>query len=128
MPRLVYLVRDSQIDCKDKQGNQMSENQYLELRLSEIAKSGSRKIAHTRDKILKMFPDRELVAIRHPLGPEEQDDPGDLQSLALGDLSPEFTSDAHFLRSKIINDTPIKQIWSRTITGHTLAFLLTEYV
>lgn len=106
----------------------MTENQYLELRLSEIAKAGSRKIAHTRDKILKMFPDRELVAIRHPLGAEEDGDPGDLMSLGPDAMSNEFRSDVVYLRNKIINDTPIKQIWSRSIDGKTLAFLLTEYV
>lgn len=62
----------------------------MELKLSEIAKSGQRKIARTRDKILKMFPDRELVAISHPLGPECDEDPGDIESIEPEDLAGRF--------------------------------------
>ena len=91
MPRLIYLVRDSQLNCVDKQGNQMNENQYLEMELSKMAKSLTRREQrNTRDKILKLFPDRELLAVRHPMGPEVEDDPGDLQSLGLQGLSAEF--------------------------------------
>ena len=33
-----------------------------------------------------------------------------------------------YLRLKLINDTPVKQIWSRKITGPTFVFLLNEYI
>ena len=86
----------------------MSENQYLELKLSEFAKSGQRKIARTREKILKMFPDRELVTMTHPLGRECTDDPGDIESLGPEGLSDRFQGDVIHLKEKILNDTPIK--------------------
>ena len=67
MPRLMWLVRDNKMEIKDKQGNLISENQYLEHRLSQIAKATSRAITRTRDKIIKSFPDRELVVMNNPL-------------------------------------------------------------
>ena len=39
MPRLMWLVRDNKMDIKDKAGNVITENQYLENKLSQIAKS-----------------------------------------------------------------------------------------
>ena len=69
----------------------MNENEFLEMEISKMAKSLTRREQrNTRDKILKMFPDRELLAVRHPMGPEVEDDPGDLQSLGLQGLSAEF--------------------------------------
>ena len=53
----------------------------MENKLSQIAKSNSRAIARTRDKIIKSFPDRELVAMTNPMGADVEDDPGDLASL-----------------------------------------------
>lgn len=70
MPKLLWVVRDSEIEMRDKHGGLISENQWLELTLSKIANNPKRAIARTRDKILNSFPDRELVAIRHPLGEE----------------------------------------------------------
>jgi len=104
----------------------MSENQYLEVKLSEMAKASKRKVAHIREDILKMFPDRELVTMRSPLAGDG--DPGDLAGLDPEQLSDEFKADVTFIRAKIINDTPVKQIWSRKITGKAFVFLLTEYV
>lgn len=81
MPRLMWLVRDQKLNFKDKQKNDIVEADYLELALSEIAKSTKRKLSNTRDKIMQLFPDRELCSIRNPLGPDCDDDPGDLQSM-----------------------------------------------
>lgn len=143
MPRLLWVVRDSKIEMKDKHGEWMSENQFMELTLSQIAKNPKRAIARTRDKILNSFPDRELVTIRHPLGVDGQDAEidYDLMQAGIEDLSEEFKSDVLFLRDKLLESTPVKQIWTRSgkpggfamdengsKTGKTLAFLLNEYV
>ena len=125
MPKIVYLVCDSQIDLRDKQGNEITENQWLELKLSEFAKAGKRKLTNIREEVLKLFPDRELVQMRHPLEDVKEGETGELEPEMLG---PEFREDLGFLRSKILNDTPVKQIWSRKVTGKILAFLLPEYV
>ena len=106
----------------------MSENQWLELKLSELAKVGKRKVANIREEIIKMFPDRELVLMNHPLVVGQEGDVGDLEEIGPENLGEEFTNDIRHLRAKILNDTPVKQIWSRKITGNTLAFLLSEYV
>ena len=79
MPRLMWVVRDNKMDIKDKAGNVITENQYLENKLSQIAvKSESRAIRKTRDNIIKSFPDRELVVMTNPLGAEIDEDCGDL--------------------------------------------------
>ena len=81
MPRLMWLIRDHKIQFKDKQGNDITENQYLENKLSQIAKSSSRAVSRTRDKIIRSFPDREMVVMTNPMGADVEDDPGDLASL-----------------------------------------------
>lgn len=128
MPRLMWLIRDHKIQFKDKQGNDITENQYLENKLSQIAKSSSRAVSRTRDKIIRSFPDREMVVMTNPMGADVEDDPGDLASLDPEHLGQEFVNDCRYLRLKLINDTPVKQIWSRKITGPTFVFLLNEYI
>ena len=66
----------------------MSENQFLEVKLSEMAKASKRKVAHIREDILKMFPDRELVTMRAPLVGEGY--MGDLDGIMPEHLSKEF--------------------------------------
>lgn len=124
----MWLVRDNKMDIKDKQGKTITENQYLENKLSQIAKSQSRAITRTRDKIIKSFPERELVVMTNPLGEGIEEGPGDLASLEEEDLGQEFIDHCRYLRVKLVNDTPIKQIWSRKITGSTFVFLLAEYI
>ena len=64
----------------------------------------------------------------NPLGEGNFDDPGDLISFEEEDLGQDFLDHCRYLRIKLVNDTPIKQIWSRKITGPTFAFLLNEYI
>lgn len=86
MPRLVYLVRDSTLGSPilDKRENAITDNQYLESKLSELAKASKRKVTRTREDILKMFPDRELVSMHSPIDDMEQ---GNLDELAPEQLS-----------------------------------------
>lgn len=51
-----------------------------------------------------------------------------MASLEEEDLGQEFIDHCRYLRVKLVNDTPIKQIWSRKITGSTFVFLLAEYI
>ncbi len=77
---------------------------------------------------MKLFPDRELTAIVNPLGAEVEDDAGDLKSMGAEALNDQFKEDALWIRGKILEDTPAKQIWSRKINGPIIAFLLNEYI
>lgn len=40
----------------------------------------------------------------------------------------DYVQDALNMNNKFLNETPAKQIWSKTITGVTLASLLYEYI
>ena len=62
------------------------------------------------------------------MGADVEDDPGDLASLDPEHLGQEFVDGCKYLRLKLVNDTPVKQIWSRKITGSTFVFLLNEYI
>ena len=64
----------------------------------------------------------------NPLGADIDEDPGDLASLDQEHLGQKFVDDCKYLRIKLVNDTPIKQIWSRKITGPTFVFMLGEYI
>lgn len=78
---------------------------------------------------MKMFPDRSLISISHPLAPSMEGDVTKLESDG-NEPSPGqmFVEDAQRLQNKFLNDTPAKQIWSKTITGSMLANLLYEYI
>ena len=93
--------------------------------MSEFAKSTKRKLTNIREELLKLFPDRELIRMRHPLENCVEGETGNLGEI---DLGPEFREDLEYFQAKVFNETPVKQIWSRKITGKILAFLLQEYV
>jgi len=57
-----------------------------------------------------------------------EDDGGDYEGLEDKYLNPAFLNDVHWIRDKMLSDTPVKQIWTRKITGPTLAFLCSEFV
>ena len=113
MPRLMFVVRD----FKEGKGDQeISENLFLERKLSDIArKSEKRRITSLRNSIVKFFPERELFRVRHPIDSNQQEDPGNLDDISITDLNPGFQTDAATLRDKLLESTPFKQVWSRRI-------------
>ena len=106
----------------------MTENEYLELTLAQLAKTSKGKAQNTRDSLMKIFQDRELISIHHPLGPISEEVPGALEGIEDPRLCEEFKADVDYLHNKLFKETPAKQIWSRPIKGNTLASLLEEYV
>ena len=71
-PKLLWVIRDSKIEFIDERENPITENQYFELKLSQKAGSQFRKVQKTREAILNYFPERELVAMGHPLGDDQE--------------------------------------------------------
>ena len=106
----------------------MTEHEFFELNLGQMATGQSRKAQTTRDIIMKSFPDRELFTIHHPTSPENPDGATIFGDLREANLCDEYVGDVDILREKLFTETPIKQIWSRTITGSLLSKLLVEYV
>lgn len=94
-----------------------------------MAFNKSQKVKNTREAIMKMFPDRSLISVAHPFAPTMQGDLAILESDG-NDLKPceEYVAGAQNMQNKFFTDTPAKQIWSKTITGATLASLLYEYI
>ena len=82
MPRLLFCVRDHELgNLEDKHGNVQTENEFLEFTLSQMVKNSKRKVINTRDKIVQLFPDRELVLINCPLEEDRRDELGDLHRM-----------------------------------------------
>ena len=46
-----------------------------------MVKNSKRKVINTRDKIVQLFPDRELVLINCPLEEDRRDELGDLHRM-----------------------------------------------
>ena len=99
----------------------------MEHKLSTIVASDSRATKKTRDSIIKWFPDRELVVMPNPISPDAED-VIDLSSFEPENLDKDFVDGCSYLRVKLFHDTPVKQIWSRKITGATFVFMLNEYI
>lgn len=71
MPKITFVIRDRDVNFKfqDKRKNPLTENEYLEYTLAQMAFNKSQKVKNTRESIMKMFPDRSLISIAHPLAP-----------------------------------------------------------
>ena len=73
-----------------------------------MVKNSKRKVINTRDKIIQLFPDRELVLINCPLEEDRHCELGNLDKIELKDLNEKFLQDAEHLQEKLINDTAPK--------------------
>jgi len=129
-PKLLWLIRDSKIYFQDEHGNQVSENQHFEQKLSSFAASGRRHIQNAREAIVNYFEEREMLAMSTPLDEENgsSKDMNTLDKIGLKGLDAKFQDDTVLLFYKVFQETPIKQMQSKAIRGAVLAELLEEYV
>ena len=82
-----------------------------------------------RNAFCSMFPDREMVGLSHPGGPDGK---GDFPNLSIHDkkrVSSEFFNQTvQMYEHNITMDTPPKQILGQKLNGEMLALLIELFV
>jgi hypothetical protein len=69
-PKFLWLLRDFALELKEN-GRDITENEYLENRLSHFARSNNQRNRKVREALLKYFPQRELLTLIRPVEDEE---------------------------------------------------------
>jgi|LauGreDrversion4_2_1035121.scaffolds.fasta_scaffold295455_1 hypothetical protein len=70
-PKFLWLLRDFALELKEN-GRAITENEYLEGRLSNFAKGSNQRNTRVREALLKYFQQRELLTMIRPVEEEEQ--------------------------------------------------------
>lgn len=68
-PRFLWLLRDFALELKEN-GRDISENEYLESRLSNFSKSTNERNKKVREALLKYFQQRDLLTMVRPVEDE----------------------------------------------------------
>ena len=124
-PKFLWLLRDFALELKEN-GREITENEYLENRLSNFARSNNQRNRKVRDALLKYFPQRELITLIRPV--EEEELLVKLDKLPFDQLRTEFRRKSLILHNKVFNETPPKQYQGKSLTGPVLASLIENYV
>lgn len=69
-PKFMWLLRDFALELKEN-GRDITENEYLESRLSNFSKSANQRNKRVREALLKYFQVRELLTMVRPVEDEE---------------------------------------------------------
>src|ERR1044072_2038340 len=96
-PKFLWLLRDFALELKEN-GREISENEYLENRLSNFSKSTNERNRKVREALLKYFQQRELLTMVRPV--EDELLLGKLDKLEWEDFRDEFRRKASILKHK----------------------------
>ena len=124
-PKFLWLLRDFALELKED-GREITENEYLENRLSNFSRSTNQRNKRVRDALLKYFQQRELLTLVRPV--EDEEFLGKLDKLEWKEFREEFRQKATVLKYKVFNETPVKQMNGKHINGVFLASLIEQYV
>ena len=123
-PFFLWLLRDFSLKLEDKDGNNISEKEYLESALenkagdSDVIKEKNR----VRDLIKTYFPDRDCFTMVRPV--EKESDLQNLQNLPDELLRKEFLEQAQNFRNKVYKIATPKSFHKRALSGNMLIELV----
>ncbi|CDW71073.1 guanylate-binding n-terminal domain containing protein [Stylonychia lemnae] len=124
-PKFLWLLRDFALELHEN-GRDITENEYLENRLSNFSKSTNERNKKVREALLKHFQQRELITLVRPV--DEEDLLVKLDTLSWDQYRKEFRTKASILKHKVFYETPAKQMNNKCINGKILAALLWDNV
>jgi hypothetical protein len=124
-PKFLWLLRDFALELKEN-GRDITENEYLENRLSNFSKSTNERNKKVREALIKHFQSRELLTLIRPV--EDEELLVKLDKLEWNDYRKEFRTKALILKHKVFYETPAKQMNNKCINGKILAALIEQYV
>ncbi|XP_064391869.1 tyrosine-protein phosphatase Lar-like isoform X3 [Halichondria panicea] len=124
LPNFLWLMRDSDLECKDDNGQKMSATDYV-LQKILVTKSKGDTALSIRDRAVRsvraIFPKIECLDIPSP---------GRGISKPGFDIYPDFYTSIDSAKQHVVSNTPVKLGFNRStvLDGPMLAALLDEYV
>jgi hypothetical protein len=123
-PSLLWLLRDFSLKLEDKDGNVITEKQYLENSLKEI--KGNNEIIEEKNKVRNLiktyFPERDCFTMVRPV--EKESDLQIMQNLPDQRLRKEFLEQAQIFKNKVLQKTKPKMFMKKNVTGSILVDLV----
>ena len=123
-PTLLWLLRDFSLKLEDKDGNVITEKQYLENSLKEI--KGNNEIIEEKNKVRNLiktyFPERDCFTMVRPV--EKESDLQIMQNLPDERLRKEFLEQAQIFKNKVLQITKPKMFMKKNVTGSILVDLV----
>ena len=123
-PTLLWLLRDFSLKLEDKEGNVITEKQYLENALEEI--SGMSTTIEEKNRVRALirtyFPERDCFVMVRPI--EKENDLQNLQNLPDNQFRREFLEQSKIFRNKVMKKTKPKRFRNKILTGSMLVELV----
>ena len=119
-PTLLWLLRDFSLKLEDKNGNVITEKQYLENALRELSglTNSIEEKNRVRNLIRAYFPERDCFCMVRPT--ENEQDLQNLQNLPDNKFRKEFLEQSKIFRNKVMKKTKPKRLNGRVLTGSML--------
>ena len=123
-PTLFWLLRDFSLKLEDKDGNVITEKQYLENALEEIngTSDSIEEKNRVRNLIKTYFTEKDCFVMVRPV--EKETDLQNLQNLPDEKLRREFLEQSKIFRNKVFKKTKPKSFNRKPLTGSMLIELL----
>ena len=119
-PTLLWLLRDFSLKLEDKNGNVITEKQYLENALKEL--SGLTNTIEEKNRVRNLirayFPERDCYVMVRPT--ENEQDLQNLQNLPDSKFRKEFLEQSKIFRNKVMKKTKPKRLNGKVLTGAML--------
>ena len=119
-PTLLWLLRDFSLKLEDKNGNVITEKQYLENALRELSglTNSIEEKNRVRNLIRAYFPERDCFVMVRPT--ENEQDLQNLQNLPDNKFRKEFLEQSKIFRNKVMKKTKPKRLNGKLLTGAML--------
>ena len=123
-PTLLWLLRDFSLKLEDKDGNTITEKQYLDNALEDLV--GNSDVIEEKNRVRNLirsyFKEKDLFVMVRPV--EKESELQNLENLPDEKLRKEFVEQAKFLKNKVIKKTKPKIFKKKNLNG----FMLVELV
>ena len=123
-PTLLWLLRDFSLKLEDKNGNVITEKQYLENALEKL--NGSSDAIEEKNRVRSLiktyFQEKDCFVMVRPV--ENESDLQNLQNLPESVFRKEFVEQAKIFRNKVIKKTKPKMFHKKPLTGAMLVELV----
>ena len=119
-PTLLWLLRDFSLKLEDKNGNVITEKQYLENALEDI--NGTSDFIEEKNRVRNLiksyFPEKDCFVMIRPV--ENEEDLQNLQNIPDNELRKEFVQQSNIFRNKVKKKIKPKTFKKRLISGAML--------
>ena len=123
-PSLLWLLRDFSLKLEDKNGNVITEKQYLQNALENV--NGSSDIIEEKNRVRNLiksyFPEKDCFVMVRPV--ENEEDLQNLESIPDNNLRKEFIEQANIFRNKVKKKVKPKTFKNKLLSGEMLIELI----